>query len=352
MNTGTKLKRLTLEIVDKISAKLTKRDHKKIKIRPKDVLKIIFNMVLVVILQITIYYNYMVQKTANYLKLLSSLATVKFHRFFILRSLDTNLGQKIVIVLYVILILSIPIGAYLISQHNKDKYLTQSPPKKVKLTEDQPVTKEPTAQPPSKNVMGLSISKTEEIAATPEPSVTALFGPTLSFKVKLEGRPQDDQSTTIFVGIAEGEISKSPNFLLSFSINLPKSGEFSGLSLAGLQTGRSYSALLKSSAQIATSSAFLASPIKVSLNSGSSILLLSGDLNEDNLINSEDLSIIQKSLGSEVGSKNWNENADFNKDGVINILDLALLNKNIGKEGASGSWAAVNSTSPSVLGSP
>ncbi len=74
------------------------------------------------------------------------------------------------------------------------------------------------------------------------------------------------------------------------------------------------------------------------LNNNQPLVLLTGDLNEDNIINAADYSIAKASYGSMVGSPNWNDNVDFNKDGIINSLDLVILMKNFGRSGNSGTW--------------
>lgn len=66
----------------------------------------------------------------------------------------------------------------------------------------------------------------------------------------------------------------------------------------------------------------------------------SGDLNEDNVINSADYTIALQANASTPGSTNWNELADLNKDGIVNIFDLAIITKNIGQVGASGAWTS------------
>lgn len=228
--------------------------------------------------------------------------------------------------------ISIPVGAYLASQTTIFK---------SKATEQKPSLTPPKTLP-KPDISGLktspqpSPSPTSESQSSPQTS----FGPTLSLKLALEGRLKGNQSGKLFVGISEGTISINPKFLLSFTIDLPVSGEYSGLSLAGLNPGTTYSALLKGSAQIATSSAFLMSPTVTNLNSGEAIILLSGDLNEDNAINTSDYSIVQKAIGSTSKSSNWNENADINKDGSVNTFDLAFITKNFGKIGDSGAWTS------------
>lgn len=149
------------------------------------------------------------------------------------------------------------------------------------------------------------------------------------------------------MGIIEGDIKASPKFLLSFTVNIPKDGSYSNLSLAGLTPGSKYSALLKGPAQIATSSAFFMSPAQTNLNDANPINLLSGDVNEDNQINNLDYSIVLKALGATSAQSNWNANADFNKDGIINTLDLVIVSKNTGRVGASGVW-----TSPIPIATP
>lgn len=242
----------------------------------------------------------------------------------------SSLKIRILLGIYIFVTISIPIGAYLASGQTTLKSKAQEK-KTTTITKSSPT---PTISP------ARQLQKSESGLNSSSPTVTTAFGPTLSLKINFEGRGKDNQSGTLFVGISEGIISINPKFLLSFTIDLPKTGEYSNLSLAGLNPGTKYSALLKGPAQIASASAFIMSPTVSNLGSGEVITLLSGDLNEDNTVNSQDYSIIQKAFGSNSKISNWVENADFNKDGVINSLDLAILNKNFGKIGDSGSWTS------------
>lgn len=254
----------------------------------------------------------------------------------------STLPQRLLLAGYIILILSIPIGSYFFSQQSS---------KISTATKDEPITKGPTSSPtssPKFNVLGEET--VSPISTSPPTSnITPVFGPTLSFKIAIGERPKDNQAGRLFVGILAGQVSANPQFLLSYTIDLPASGQFSGVSLAGLDAGTMYSAILKGSAQIATSSAFILSPKNTVLNSGLPINLISGDLNDDNIISLKDYSLVQQSLGSTINSGNWNENADFNKDGVINTLDLAVISKNLGKIGEGGEW--VSSSTPSSISS-
>lgn len=249
----------------------------------------------------------------------------------------STIKLKLLLALYIFIIVSIPAGAYLVSQNQstkssareKEKPLTLTPPKTATSSAKQSII-DATLQPQS-------------------PTIATNFGPTLSLKAAFEGRPDNNQSTKLFVGIIEGSVSFSPKYLLSFTIDLPSTGEYSGLSLAGLTQGESYSALLKGQAQLALAVPFSMSPSETKLNLGNAVTLISGDLNDDNTINSADLGIIKTAMGSNPSSSNWNENADFNIDSIVNIIDYSILYKNFGKTGDSGIWVSQPpSASPSA----
>lgn len=261
--------------------------------------------------------------------------------------------QRLLLGIFIFIILSIPMGAYLVSQNQT----IQSSAKEQKTKKPvAPVTPKPAAAP----VRTLSGSSSPSPSPSPslspsEPTLPASYGPTLSLKVTLEGRSEQNQATNLFVGIIEGNLTTNPKFLLSFTVNLAASGEYSGLSLAGLDSGSNYTALLKGSSQIAASSSFVMSPNVTNLNSGQPLNMLSGDLNDDNVINSADYSIAKKAISATNKSSNWNENADLNKDRIINGFDLAIIARNIGQTGASGAWTSPipQTASPSAnLNSP
>lgn len=250
--------------------------------------------------------------------------------------------QRLVLGAYIFILLSIPVGTYLVSQNQTYKSSAKEEEPKPAIVK---ATPKPTSSPAKQLLDSSQKAASPDLTATPSPSpasseIAVSFGPTLSSKVFLEGRPKENQTTRLFVGIMEGTITSNPKFLLSFTINLPASGQYSNLSLAGLNPGSSYTALLKGSAQIATSSTFTMSPTVTKLNSGEPLTLLSGDLNDDNVVNSADYSIAKSALGTASRSSNWNGNADFNSDGVINAFDLSIIIKNIGKVGASGTWTS------------
>lgn len=234
-----------------------------------------------------------------------------------------------------------PIGAYLVSESQtiKSQASEQKNTKPVA-----PVTPKPTVSP-IRMLLNLSQKASDSplSSATPVPSsptIATSYGPTLSLKVNIEGRPASNQTARLFVGILEGALTTSPKFLLSFTVDVSSSGEYSGLSLAGLNAGSTYTALIKGPAQIANSTSFTMSPAVTNLNNGEPVTLTSGDLNEDNVINSADYSIAQKAAGATSKSTRWNENADLNKDGAINAFDLSIISKNMGKTGASGAWTS------------
>lgn len=263
--------------------------------------------------------------------------------------------QKLLLGVYVFILVSIPMGSFLASQYRTTVKSSAFEQKGTKPTLQIPP--KPSISP-ARQLLNASQQTAADavVTATPSPeplspTIATSYGPTLSLKVTLEGRPNNDQTTKLFVGIAEGILTTNPKFVLSFSVDIPTSGDYSNLSLAGLNPGSTYTALLKGSSQIAKSVTFTMSPAMTNLNDGQSINLISGDLNEDNVVNNADLTIAQKAIGTTSKSSNWNENADLNKDGVINIFDLGIISKNIGQTGDSGVWtspipkAATSSTS-------
>lgn len=272
----------------------------------------------------------------------------------------SSLTQRILLGIYIFILLSIPIGAYLASQHQTIKSSAKEEIVKpvIKVT---PPPSAKTNTSPAKQLLSATQASSASPSASPSPSadtsptIATNFGPTLSLKVNLEGRPAGNQSTKLFVGIIEGDLTANPKFLLSFTLDIPKSGLYNNLSLAGLTSGSKYTAILKGSAQIASSPTFTMSPAVTNLENGEAIKLTSGDLNEDNIINAADYAIAQKALNTTSGSQNWNEAADLNSDGVVNIFDLTIISNNIGKTGASGAWTSpipkVASPSASLLNS-
>lgn len=265
-----------------------------------------------------------------------------------------TLKSRLLLGLYIFLILCIPVGAYLVSQQQTVKSRASEGSTTLKPSpKASPKPKSSSSSSTAKellNALGsseLSSSPTPELE-TDSPTIATSFGPTLSLKVTLEGSPEDNQTTKLFIGIVEGTLSTNPKFLLNFSVNLPANGTYSNLSLAGLTSGSKYTALVKGASQIASSAEFIMSPNVTNLNSGSAINLKSGDLNEDNTINSADYSIVKALLGTTSTSANWNGNVDLNKDKVINSLDLLIVSKNLGTTGASGVWISpLNIATPS-----
>lgn len=257
--------------------------------------------------------------------------------------------QKAILALYIFLVLSIPMGAYLASQRTTIKSkASETVQPKIKISTPSATVK-PTAT--HKSDLLKEIEKLQETEDKEDSELTpaATFGPTLSFKLALEGRPELKQASKVFVGISEAA-SSTVKYLLTFNVDLPNTGAFQGLSLAGLTVGSKYNAYIKGPAQIATSSAFTMSGGETQLNGGQTIFLITGDLNEDNTVNSADYSIAKAASGANSKSANWNENVDFNKDGLINIIDLGIIIKNMAKTGDSGIW--VSPTPATKSGTP
>ncbi|MBI2021379.1 hypothetical protein HYS93_00665 [Candidatus Daviesbacteria bacterium] len=241
--------------------------------------------------------------------------------------------EKIILIVIAVLIILIPSGSFILSKRINQKNA-------AKTTSIFPQTS-PKEVPKTNPIDELKKSLLKESGGSDGSSSLASssaeisFGPTLKFKINLEGRPKNKQATKLFVGIAQGQPITNPQYLLSFTVNVPDSGEYSNLSLAGLTQSQTYTAYLKGSVQIATASAFT---VKPSVNDLNTLNLLTGDLNEDNTINTLDYNITLSALGANPTSKKWNPLIDFNLDNSINSFDIGFIIKNLGKTGTSGTW--------------
>ena len=67
----------------------------------------------------------------------------------------------------------------------------------------------------------------------------------------------------------------------------------------------------------------------------SSLTLLEGDADNDNVVTLVDFSILAAAYDTCQTDQNYDERTDFNEDGCINSEDLALLSANFGQSGAS-----------------
>lgn len=241
---------------------------------------------------------------------------------------------------FLVVLISIPLGFTLLKNTQMFSSSAQEA-KKPTITPTKPVTKAkevPQSSPLSDLQKLLNPTPSLVPAATPTPEVNLSFGPTLNLKIGIEGRPAQNQAAKVFIGISQGTAATKPKYLLTFTVDFPTSGVFSGLSLAGLNPGSIYTAFVKGPGQIDVASTFTMSPTESSLNNKQPLILPSGDLNEDNTINSQDFAIAKSVYGLTPSSSGWNERADFNGDKIINNLDLGFVLKNFGKSGASGIW--------------
>lgn len=278
-----------------------------------------------------------------------------------------SLKQIIIIAGFVLILISIPLMFIMIkntqifksraSEIKRDRFSDQEISAEAsgsaqEVPEDSPLS---TLQSLLQNASP-SAAAVNDISPTPTTAPNLAFGPTLNLKIALEGRQEGKQAAKIFIGIGSGSSTTKPTYVLSFTIDVPDTGMFSGISLAGLNPGSTYTAYVKGPSQIDSSSTFIMSPTETNLNSGQALNLLSGDLNEDNTVNSADYTIAKNIYGATSSSSNWNSRADFNGDRVINNLDLSILMKNFGKIGASGIWyssipTATSSATPTVTNS-
>jgi hypothetical protein len=169
--------------------------------------------------------------------------------------------------------------------------------------------------------------------------------------LSIEGRPKtQQQEPKLFVGLASGQSTTNPQYLLSFTVDASASGQPKELlPLSGLTTGDTYTAYLKGQATLSTASTFTVKPNTADLGT---VQLLVGDLNDDNVIDQQDKDLFMKSYGARSGSEKWNPIYDFNLDGVLNAADLAFITKNMNKTGSSGQWGSKLPASATASASP
>ncbi|MDD2823505.1 MAG: dockerin type I domain-containing protein [Candidatus Daviesbacteria bacterium] len=254
-------------------------------------------------------------------------------------------NQIIALVGFVIILISIPVSFYLVKQTQTFRSkASENIPTPTPVTKPLPAQASNTAD----LLKAMQGSETSSSSATPTGELNLAFGPTLNLTLSIEGRPKALQAGKVFVGLSAGGIKTNPTYILTFTIDVPDSGIFKGISLAGLNPGSNYTAYIKGASQIDNASNFTMSPTETNLNDGKALTLISGDLNEDNTINAADYSICKGLYGTTPKSSNWNSRADFNKDNIVNNYDLIIITKNMGKVGASGPWVSTpQSSTPS-----
>lgn len=257
-------------------------------------------------------------------------------------------SPKIIILLFVIALVSIPTGALLLKQRQDAQDQVNTPNINGPVTQGHEV---PKVTP----ILSDNSSTPAGDLASNQGNAQISYGPTLSFTINMEGRPTGQEQGKVFVGISSGEPTTNPTYILSYTVDMPSSGTFSGLSLVGLTMGQTYTAYIKGPAQIAKAISFALAPTGATLNSGNPIPLITGDLNEDNRIDNSDYAIEKALLGTTPSSSKWNANADFNLDKIVNTWDLGIVSGNLNKVGDGGPWFSridQNASNSAVINTP
>ena len=242
---------------------------------------------------------------------------------------------------YVVVLISIPLTFMLVQ--SSQIFRSRASEVKTNINTSQKTTSEVPSSSPLEDLKALSESQIPQpgVQSATSPSSAVSFGPTLKFLINIEGRTANKQSTSkVFVGISSGIPTTKPTYLLTFSVEVPASGIFSDLSLAGLTTGSTYTAYIKGPGQIDKAVPFTMSSTETNLNNGQALILTSGDLNEDNQVSEVDQNLVTTLYSTTPNSSNWNPNADFNADGIVNQLDVNIVKANLGKIGDSGIWVS------------
>lgn len=233
--------------------------------------------------------------------------------------------QVIFLILFIILLVAVPIGAVLV-QRNRQKIASQA------IQERSPNL----AQEAGDTFQSLKDLLNAKPSATPEATQS---GTLLTLAVSLEARKPADQSVELFLGIAEVEASP-PKYLQTKSITTDALGKVT-TTLSGLFPGKTYTLYIKGPQHLAEKKSLI---LQTGTNdiSGEKALLLTGDVNADNIIDKFDQGIVQNAFGSVPTDKLWNPLSDLNHDLIVNNADLGLIARNFGKSGAGGPWYSPN----------
>lgn len=261
--------------------------------------------------------------------------------------LSWDLRAKIGFLVFLGLIVAIPSLTFLVKQRISFSSQAKKPPSYTgPVTDASSSAKKSSLLDDIKDAFGENEDDSSPLEVTP-PS----FGldSTLDLKIKIEGRSEGNFATKLVIMLASGNVIASPKYLLTLAKDVPASGSLSGVSISGLTLGTQYSAYLKAPAQIAQGSTFTLASGANSLNGGSPLTLISGDFNEDNIINSADYSIIKNGIGKTPESPDWNATLDLNLDNIVNNLDLSIVKKNLDKVGDGGVYVSKVATSSGTL---
>ncbi len=61
------------------------------------------------------------------------------------------------------------------------------------------------------------------------------------------------------------------------------------------------------------------------------VATLSGDINNDGIVNVVDLTIVSLAYGTFEGEPGYNPDADLTQDGLVDMRDLVIVARNLGK---------------------
>ncbi|MFL5731609.1 MAG: dockerin type I domain-containing protein, partial [Chloroflexia bacterium] len=151
-------------------------------------------------------------------------------------------------------------------------------------------------------------------------------GNTLTGHITTQGRPTQPNGlqsvpVTLTLRLASGgpdnEYSATTDASGFFTVSVPTTGIYNWR-VKGQQT-------------LATAGSVTISP---GLNSQEMGLQLTGDANNDNVVNASDFAILKNSFGKSQGQLGYDARSDFTGDQVVNALDFTLLRGNFGTAGA------------------
>ncbi|MFL5733422.1 MAG: CAP domain-containing protein [Chloroflexia bacterium] len=196
---------------------------------------------------------------------------------------------------------------------------------------DTGISDRPVSSPTATSTRTASPTRTATASRTPtRPSATPTSTPTpgLAGHVTWQGRPAQPSS------VQQAPITltlRLGSTVVNYPVRNTDASGFFTVSVAGLANG-TYSWRAKGPQFLATSGSVALSGARVTNTEMGTQRV--GDTNNDNTVNSVDLTLLKATLGRMPGDPGYDGRADFNGDSIVTMMDFTLLRANFGSSGA------------------
>ena len=203
--------------------------------------------------------------------------------------------------------------------------VAQTAPGQAALPPQGQVTATPTLPPP---VQTQTVSPTPTLPG-PQPTATETPGPRLVGHVTWQGRPPQPHQANLLPLTLQlrmgGVLSTYPNWTVDAN------GTFT-VSVGALPSG-TYTWWVKGASWLATSGTVALTGAPVTTQEMG--LQRAGDVNDSNLVDITDFSLLRATFGKACGDPGYDGRADFTGDCLVDITDFTLQRGNFGQAGPS-----------------